>query len=905
MHDRPKIQAAPATGGRRLLQRTCACGGQTSSVDEECEECRAQRLQRKPATAAARTTGDATASVRGALRGGGRPLDAPLRRVMESRFGHDFGAVRVHADPAASASARELGAIAYTVGDHIVLDVGRRPPTPAAGLHLLAHELTHVVQQSRAPDPTTDGPIEIDAEHSAAEREADRVATQVLTPDATPARPRARSAGLSRGVGWAILGGAIGGLVGGLLGALLGPLGALFGGLAGAALGAWIGAALSNNKAGDTKGSARDRIHELLTRDAGDWVVSDEEAAEALEILRDVEQRDPVELFDIVAMMRASGEWDTLRSEIPGDQQEGVFYIEQFACHPDHGYVMPGDRVRLAFVVPGVGHYSEDQRARLQQELEKSSGELKELERKIVWGKDRKEHDLAVAEKKAEIREKESMLDQGSTERGMSREYDVRTAGIDLPWLEAPVAVVGLSLQAAAQRIAATYADPLWSMRMAVDLTPTKRGAKYIPFGDVSLPETVHGSAVTTDTAALMRSEKYNKFSRHVPFSLATVGGPTEYAVLIYHDEIEKHLEKHSDPETLWKWAREEGERRYAKINEPTPAQRFLEFGRHMMATKASMPQDEQKRIQETYSRYIAWLSDHSEDPKLATYDPVSIWSRAYVNIVHEEVKQDIHKARTALAEKRRQEAWKKAEAKFDDVLKFAVKHIWPVQKTRSYESSEETISESTGGVVKRGYIIWASPAERVMRDKIARDWMSSVLQRMSDDPEKFIATDAKQDFLDHAKRNPEQIQALTLLVEHPDIERTESKVDIPAWQTAVSIGVSLIPFVGNAVALIELYEGRDLFGHPLTTTEKGIRRSACSCRGRRRARRSARGCSPRAAWWTNSRSRAPRRRACTASTRGSAQGARWRSCSAPRSTTSRLGARWTIPRSSPRWRRR
>lgn len=69
---------------------------------------------------------------------------------MEARFGHDFSRVRIHTDAAAADSARSLNAFAYTVGPDIVFARGRYAPATDAGRHLLAHELTHVVQQTSA-----------------------------------------------------------------------------------------------------------------------------------------------------------------------------------------------------------------------------------------------------------------------------------------------------------------------------------------------------------------------------------------------------------------------------------------------------------------------------------------------------------------------------------------------------------------------------------------------------------------------------------------------------------------------------------------------------------------------------------------------------------------------------------
>lgn len=84
------------------------------------------------------------------LRSPGRPLDDDTRAFMQPRFGHDFSTVRVHSGAAAEQSARDVSANAYTVGHHIVFDSGRFAPATHEGRLLLAHELTHVVQQSGA-----------------------------------------------------------------------------------------------------------------------------------------------------------------------------------------------------------------------------------------------------------------------------------------------------------------------------------------------------------------------------------------------------------------------------------------------------------------------------------------------------------------------------------------------------------------------------------------------------------------------------------------------------------------------------------------------------------------------------------------------------------------------------------
>jgi hypothetical protein len=85
-----------------------------------------------------------------ALDCGGQPLPASVRTDMEARFGHDFSGVRVHADGGAAELARRTNARAFTVGRNVVFGSGEYAPGSSEGRRLLAHELTHVIQQGRA-----------------------------------------------------------------------------------------------------------------------------------------------------------------------------------------------------------------------------------------------------------------------------------------------------------------------------------------------------------------------------------------------------------------------------------------------------------------------------------------------------------------------------------------------------------------------------------------------------------------------------------------------------------------------------------------------------------------------------------------------------------------------------------
>jgi len=166
---------------QRLIQRKCACGGKTGP-EGECAECHEKRLLQREA-AGIRLPSALPAIVHEAMRTPGKPLDNGSRDFMESRFNGDFGDVRVHTDPVAEASAKTLGAEAYTSGRDIYFAAGKYAPQSSEGQRLLAHELAHTIQQramaSLARHVTSDN-LDIDPDDSL-EREAERAAEQVVS----------------------------------------------------------------------------------------------------------------------------------------------------------------------------------------------------------------------------------------------------------------------------------------------------------------------------------------------------------------------------------------------------------------------------------------------------------------------------------------------------------------------------------------------------------------------------------------------------------------------------------------------------------------------------------------------------------------------------------------------------
>ena len=109
-----------------------------------------------------------------AQHGRGRSLPREVQRFMDHRFGFDFSQVRVHDDERAAAATRSVGAAAYTLGKDIAFAPGKFQPTTWAGLFMIAHELSHVVQQDGVP--VSPQAISIGDKSSPFEREANRAA---------------------------------------------------------------------------------------------------------------------------------------------------------------------------------------------------------------------------------------------------------------------------------------------------------------------------------------------------------------------------------------------------------------------------------------------------------------------------------------------------------------------------------------------------------------------------------------------------------------------------------------------------------------------------------------------------------------------------------------------------------
>jgi hypothetical protein len=152
-------------------------------------------LQRVAGNSAAAGAMEERSPVHDVISSGGSPLDDGVRADMEARMGHDFGDVRVHTGDTADASARSVSAHAYTVGSNIVFQRGSYDPGSSSGQTLLAHELTHVVQQRSGPVDGTPaaGGVSVSDPSDRFEVEAASNAQNVMSQPA-PAAPVAATA---------------------------------------------------------------------------------------------------------------------------------------------------------------------------------------------------------------------------------------------------------------------------------------------------------------------------------------------------------------------------------------------------------------------------------------------------------------------------------------------------------------------------------------------------------------------------------------------------------------------------------------------------------------------------------------------------------------------------------------
>jgi ribosomal protein S27E len=140
-----KINRIPETN---FLQKKCAsCEHEEEKISRKITPFIQKSISQTPPSGAGGLASESVTNQINASRGGGSRMSENTLSFMESRFGTDFSGVKIHTDSNAAQMSRDLNAQAFTVGSDIYFNSGKYAPESDSGKHLLAHELTHTVQQ--------------------------------------------------------------------------------------------------------------------------------------------------------------------------------------------------------------------------------------------------------------------------------------------------------------------------------------------------------------------------------------------------------------------------------------------------------------------------------------------------------------------------------------------------------------------------------------------------------------------------------------------------------------------------------------------------------------------------------------------------------------------------------------
>jgi hypothetical protein len=181
-------QNTPPSISRSFAQSTvcrkCGCQGGGGGAGG-CAGCAQKQLQRQAKDEA--TPSAVPQSVQNVVgRSSGMPLQRATRDHMENAFGTDFGGVRVHTDSQAARAANDINAEAFTHGQDVFFGANRFQPDTPDGQKLLAHELTHTVQQRNSSPAPAASDLSISHPNDAAEVEAEQVANRVVARSMAP-----------------------------------------------------------------------------------------------------------------------------------------------------------------------------------------------------------------------------------------------------------------------------------------------------------------------------------------------------------------------------------------------------------------------------------------------------------------------------------------------------------------------------------------------------------------------------------------------------------------------------------------------------------------------------------------------------------------------------------------------
>jgi len=396
---------------------------------------------------------------------------------------------------------------------------------------------------------------------------------------------------------------------------------------------------------------------------------------------------------------------------------------------------------------------------------------------------------------------------RAGVDRTLSQEYEVTHGGVRLAALERPVSIVGMQRERAADVIATAYFDALVLSNPFVRLSVVFRGSLFAPRHGRVNPIPVLSRVTFAQSPRGQRLAAFADYVAMVDLRDPFVGRALGH----YLSWIERNRDSNDlltrTPVQLWGWALQQ-----AGTPPPESAlEPFLRLLRLMSARRDDARGEERNQLNTTITRYLAWLDRHRNDPDLARENPGNVWARLAVGVHRDEIRQSVDRARREAAERRPPLDLDAISRKLDEAERLAQTRLLRVREPQAIDVPSKGI----------GYLIWPSEAERRLRSELGRGFLSSVYGRITD-PD-FTRTSAAADLSDYLAANPELTRALELATTYPDVEHYTVTVDVPAWQTAIEVGVGFIPIVGQIVAAGEVATGYSITGRGLGTLERGI----------------------------------------------------------------------------------
>ncbi len=514
--------------------------------------------------------------------------------------------------------------------------------------------------------------------------------------------------------------------------------------------------------------TATRRLQELLSGSFLTGSVSDADARAALDLMK---QLQPTVLLEVALRLRLSKRWGQFAQAAERVDLDAITELE-LRLDPNAGYLAPGDQIDV----------------------------------RIIEGSD-------------------------PTPQPGSEEYEVDTTGIDLPagllrgLGDDHVELVGLQPVEAANAIAVALAASGRMTRPFVRLKFARRGSLYAMHpSKLADPERAfeYFSTWRPDPSDpnLRRRDRRAYFFSYIrgvqPSDHLTAWALGNYFKWIGDHATDDELFAH-EPHEIWA----EALRDAAKPPPESPLAPFLAISRSVLGRLDRVPPDEKRRLLEALDRYDRWIDERQNDPDLKRRDAVDIWSHFYSRVTIEEVEASVKREIERKKAERPPIDFEAVGKKIDEALRLAQTRIWRMPEPQVAEAVEVS-----GGIFgffeeKRGisYLIMPSEAQKVIRDRIARQYLHSIIERATS-PE-FLKSTADEDFTVFRGEHSDLIHALVLTDEHPDIEKSEFEVELTQSEKDSETIVAFTPILGQIVGVIEAVGGHSLYGRTLGGAER------------------------------------------------------------------------------------